>query len=237
MSNIYYTYVYVDPRKPHHQVGNYYFEGEPFYVGKGKNKRAWTHLSESASNTHNTLKFEKIQRILNSGQKPQIVLVEVDISEREALDHEKRLISLIGTKWNIEGIKRGPLCNMTSGGDGVTPCEELRNKSRHVGSANGMFGRTHTKTARERISAARKNFRHSERTKQQMKLVRNSEHNPHNESWIVVCPDHTEISTTYLRKTCQELNLTYMSLYTSYKNNKPISRGPMKGYRLIKVTE
>ena len=39
MEDLYYTYIYLDPRKP----GNYYYSGltvcflfEPFYVGKGK---------------------------------------------------------------------------------------------------------------------------------------------------------------------------------------------------------
>ena len=43
--NIFYVYVYLDPRKPGNYVyGEYSFDYEPFYVGKGSNGRCTIHL-------------------------------------------------------------------------------------------------------------------------------------------------------------------------------------------------
>lgn len=232
----YYTYVYVDPRYPQQEVGDLTLPGQPFYVGKGKNKRAWAHLYESEHRTSNILKYKKIARIKEAGYEPTVMLVYEGLTEEDAHAHEKELISRIGTLWCIEGVKRGTLCNMTGGGEGKTPAEELKHKFRHVGQDNGMWGRTHTAEARRRISEFRQTFKHSEETKTLMKTKRGSQENPHNEDWTIHTPSGETIHTSHLVQTCHELSLTYHSLYTSYKTNKPISRGKCRGYRLEKRT-
>lgn len=58
--NIFYVYVYLDPRKPEYRVyGNYEFDYEPFYVGKGCNDRAYSHLKGNRYNRHFTNKINK----------------------------------------------------------------------------------------------------------------------------------------------------------------------------------
>jgi hypothetical protein len=43
--NNFYTYIYLDPRKPgNFKYGKYEFNYEPFYVGKGYNERCYIHL-------------------------------------------------------------------------------------------------------------------------------------------------------------------------------------------------
>jgi hypothetical protein len=56
--NIYYVYVYLDPRKfGVFEYGSLKFDYEPFYVGKGTNKRMYAHLKTDKTNPHKTNKF------------------------------------------------------------------------------------------------------------------------------------------------------------------------------------
>ena len=57
MSNIYYVYALIDP-----------ITDLPFYIGKGKNNRCYSHLKETQSNTDNIFKFRKIQSIISNGR-------------------------------------------------------------------------------------------------------------------------------------------------------------------------
>lgn len=232
MEQIFYVYVYIDPRKPTMQYGDFTFQGEPFYVGKGKGKRAWIHLRESLSTTHNTLKVQKIQRIIQAGCSPSIVFVQENMVEEHALELEKKLIVAIGTKWNIQGIGRGPLCNMTSGGEGRVPCDELRERFSQKGSDNGMWGRTHTEEVKQRIREFRKTFKHTEETRMLMSKNRSKGKNYTTKKWIVVLPNKTQIVVHHLAGFCLEHKINYNSLYNSYKNRKPISRGKATGYWL-----
>lgn len=229
---MFYVYVYIDPRKPPVTINGYTFCGEPFYIGKGKDKRAWAHLKESGTRVINTLKHGKIQRIIDSGSEPVIEMLAIDLTEENALEQEQAWIAAIGTKWNIRTIPRGPLTNMTSGGEGRVPSEELRKKSSRPGEKNGMFGKTHTAEARQRISEFRQTFRHTEETKAEMIRSRNSKPNPRQKEWIVVCPNGESIQTADLRKLCKELNINYQSLFNAYTRNTTPSRGTTAGYWL-----
>jgi len=237
MDNIFYVYVYVDPRKPTTMVGGYSFDGEPFYVGKGKDKRAWAHLQESATRTHNTLKFNKIKRIQESGSSPVISFIQTDLSESDALKLEQTLIAAIGTKWTITGIPRGPLCNMTSGGEGLVPADELKQKYAHPGEKNGMYGKHHTRQARDKISEFRKSFRHTDATKQQMKESRSGMHAHGLKQWKLLTPDGTIILVDHLRKWCQERGLNYNTIFNTLKKMTPVTSGPARGYRLLGAVE
>jgi hypothetical protein len=98
MSNSYYVYEYL--RK----------DGSPYYVGKGKDKRAW--CSHKRSNGTDLLPKDT----------QRIKIVKDNLTEKEALNYEEKLIEHYGIK--SEG---GLLRNLTYGGEGRTPTEELRN--------------------------------------------------------------------------------------------------------------
>ena len=65
MKSDYYVYTLCDPRKPGaYEYGEYKFEYEPFYVGKGKSNRCTAHLKESSLKVK-SYKNNKIKTILN----------------------------------------------------------------------------------------------------------------------------------------------------------------------------
>ena len=124
MEDYFYTYIYLDPRKPGlYSCGDYVFEYEPFYVGKGKDDRWICHLNEAIGNrlihwVDNKHRYYKIRKILNEGfeiiKSVHIIKAEENLTDQNALDLETWLIWAIGRK----DLKTGPLTNHSDGGDG-----------------------------------------------------------------------------------------------------------------------
>jgi hypothetical protein len=124
--DVYYTYIYLDPRKPGTYVyGDYTFDYEPFYVGKGKGVQYGSHLCEGKkyrTETNqiiknlcpNSFKIFKILKILETGLEPIILKIEDGLFEQAAFDLEIWLIWAIGRS----GLKLGPLTNIHEGGSG-----------------------------------------------------------------------------------------------------------------------
>jgi hypothetical protein len=136
MKNVFYVYIYLDPRKP----GQYIYDNvvlghEPFYVGKGQGKRSHDHVNKvhykSVKNSH---KSNKIKAILRDELQPIIIHIADGLSEKDSLIMEIDIIRKIGR----EDMKLGPLCNLTDGGDGLTnPSEETKKKI-----SEGLIGKT-----------------------------------------------------------------------------------------------
>lgn len=125
---IYYTYIHYNA-----------ITNEPFYVGKGKDNRAWKSTSRSKYWSRVVKKYGYIVKI-----------VEENLSEEEAYKKEKELIKLYGRR----DLKTGILINMTDGGDGYTGgiiTEELREKHR-----KNSTGRKHTEESKKKMSEAQK---------------------------------------------------------------------------------
>lgn len=115
---IFYVYALLDPRKPGpFRYGRWKFSHEPFYVGKGKGKRAWSHLdaAKRATKLSGKHKVSKIKKILRDTGKPPIVKIKrKGLLNQEAYELEQKLISKIGRS----DLRKGPLVNHTDGGDG-----------------------------------------------------------------------------------------------------------------------
>ncbi len=86
-----YVYLYSDPKS-----------GQPFYVGKGKNSRAFTHLTDEDEKK----KTLRIKAIRDRGQEPQIDLLCYGLTDNMASLVEAAAISLLG---------RPPLVNLVGG--------------------------------------------------------------------------------------------------------------------------
>lgn len=152
--NNYYVYIFLDPRKPgDYNYGDFHFDYEPFYVGKGKGNRYNDHIKQAMkikTRDNNYFKIAKIRNILNESQTPIILFVKQNLTDDEACKIEIKYISTIG-RFNLN---KGPLTNMTNGGDtqvGFNHSEKTKiemSKNRK-GEKNGMYNKHHTKYSNE----------------------------------------------------------------------------------------
>ena len=108
MSDNFYVYVYLDPRKPGNYVyGEYEFEYEPFYVGKGNGDRAYVHLKGHGTNKDFLFMVQEIKT-------PNIIFYKKDLFENVSLALERKMVKTIG-RLNKE---TGPLFNKNDAGGG-----------------------------------------------------------------------------------------------------------------------
>jgi len=153
MTDNFYTYIYLNPLKPgNYNFGEYSFDYEPFYVGKGHGNRIFNHLTEDYNKSVNKFKLNVINKIITGGfdLKDFIIKVHENITNEEACIKEIELIALIGRR----NKKSGTLTNLTDGGEGragyvVSDDAKLRiSKARSNSKASD--------TTRKKISDARK---------------------------------------------------------------------------------
>lgn len=126
-------------------------DGTPYYIGKGKGKRA----------------FSKQRSVHSPTKKSRIVFLETNLSDVGALALERRYIRWYGRKDLGAGILR----NMTDGGDGasglIVPAgsrkhsEETKKKC-SIASAKSskMKGKKHSDETRKRMSVCRMAEKH-----------------------------------------------------------------------------
>lgn len=144
----YYIYIYLDPRKPGEFTYNdLNFKFEPFYVGKGTDKRYMDHIWELKQDVYNKIRKGKIKHIFQEGLEPIIEFVYFEIEE-DALKLEIEYIKKIGRI----NTNTGPLSNLTDGGDGLsseylknihwTPERRKKKSESQIGENNAMFGRS-----------------------------------------------------------------------------------------------
>ena len=86
-----YVYIYIDPRN-----------GKPFYIGKGRGNRLFSHLQDNSD----TEKVARIAEIKRSGKEPKIEILRYGLSDSDARLVEAAAIDLIG---------KGLLTNRMSG--------------------------------------------------------------------------------------------------------------------------
>ena len=258
---IFYVYVYLDPRKPGYYVyGNYIFEYEPIYVGKGSNGRLHHHLQEyyqtknKSSNKHLTSKINKIRK--ETGIDPFIIKVNEGLTEDISFELERELICVIGR----HDEKLGPLCNHTDGGDGSSGHIKSEEAKRKI--SKGNKGKIVSEEARKKMSKSRKEFcqtkegkecimnshilqkgRHlSEDHKQKLRDAKakarlEREANkppviPPSPKWLITYPDGSTIQVVSLSKFCKDNGLTKQSLHWHWMKK---TGKTYKGYKCEKI--
>jgi group I intron endonuclease len=165
----YYVYIYLDPtKKGLFSYGDYNFDYEPFYVGKGYKERCNEHIWESRLKIP-SFKTNKIKKILSLGLTPMILKVSENLFEVDAFELEKKLITVIGRR----DLKTGPLTNLTDGGEGFSGLIKTEIHRERLRQSN--LGKKMSKEAREKISKSligkrgrNTGNKHSEETKKQI---------------------------------------------------------------------
>jgi hypothetical protein len=139
MANVYYVYEHWRPDT-----------GVCFYVGKGKNKRAY--IMKNRSDHHQKI----INKIHKNGMCVEVRLFASGLTESEALEIEKSRIS----HWRKLGIN---LSNKTNGGDGIsgykhTPEAKANMSEQRKGHSptRGTLGMKFSEETRQKMSLAAK---------------------------------------------------------------------------------
>lgn len=127
MESIYYTYAYLRE------------DGTPYYIGKGKNKRA----------------YDAMHKPVGKPPKERILILKNNITESEAFKHEIYMIALFGRVDKGTGILR----NKSDGGEG----------GRSGGVGNFREGTTHSEKTKKLIGSYHKGKVISEEQKEKLR--------------------------------------------------------------------
>jgi len=241
---MYYVYQIVDPRN-----------NQPFYVGKGKGRRAKTHLWKIPE-TRNAYKENKIADIRKSNLEPRIeYIAENIIDETLAYNIEAVLIKKYGRKgYDKNGILSNVcLDNRPPNQKGKTyeeiygiekALEQRKLRSRLQQERKGYGPKTHTEETKNKISKSitelhnNRDCSHNEGTKKKIGLA-NSKYtgklNKKSYCYVLTSPTGVEHEVYGGEATefCKQNNLSWSTLKMQIQKNWPIpKKGKTKGWKL-----
>ena len=164
--NNFYVYAILDPSNPgsFQYRDSRIFDHIPMYIGKGKDKRCFEHLGQLKSakkiSTYLYNKMRKIKR--ETGLDPIIIKLYENLTEDQAFETEIFLIKQLGR----HDQKRGPLTNLTDGGDG--PTGVLMSVETREKISISLSGKNRSRETRNKISLSRKGKKFSEEHKKNL---------------------------------------------------------------------
>lgn len=254
---MYYIYVYLDPRKPGNYVyGDYSFDYEPFYVGKGTGKRKLVHLYESSQKRGDVHpKIAKIRKLKGLNLDPIIIEISELNNEIDAYALEQKIISIIGSDY-IEGIDDGPLTNLLL--DASTPpnhkgktyleiygtpelAEEQRKKRHEKQIAVGGFfrGYKHSEETKRKFSERllgnthRLGIKHTDKDKNKMTYSHLFAYHPSMLLYTIKSPNDDFFKTIKLGRFCKYFGISKSTLLIAETKLRIPNRGKTKGWQIV----
>jgi hypothetical protein len=218
----------------------------PFYVGKGTDKRAYKHLTESLEKTNNPEKVKEIQKILESGKTPIIKIMYAE-TESEAFELEEFLTY----HWGLRH-KGGILTNMQYGGEngkfvGFADLPRTQKHKKKISKATKKYNNSHPEKWEKFTNQQKKEPKSPKACKKmsETKLKLYAEHpelhprlgkqqseysiqvsrEVNSGTWEITFPDHHKELITNLKLFCKEHSI----------NHGNLANGSAAGYKAINL--
>lgn len=86
------------------------------YVGKGRGRRAWTHVPRAIAGANNTRFYRKLAKAISRGAIIEVRIIKDELTDKQAYDLEIATIAKY----------KSQLWNTLSGGQGISPKESKR---------------------------------------------------------------------------------------------------------------
>lgn len=225
----------------------------PFYIGKGCGDRKNSHLYAARRLAHyNKFLQSEINKIIATGQSPEIEIIQRFTDENAAYDFEKVLIKQYGRRLYEDG---GSLCNILIGGrgrKGYKHSSETKQKMRgrivsDATKLNMKLAHTGKRLTEEQKFNRKKiePWNHSAETIEKMKKPKSLTHRnniqiaqsgkkcPRAKQWIIKCPNNLLHQVTSLKTFCEVHGLQQTAIYRSLERNTPVEKGKSKGWHAI----